>query len=176
MSGTKNKDVGHARGDLKELALRAKTLAQNAHLVAINMQELHVVLHAEPSDTKQVANLALGHETGFKFTPKTDSTPNKLRVEVRFDVGVHGAEEALFTMKVVINADYFLPATMPEEAKADFGAFSETNAMIHVWPYFRELVQSTTWRMGLPPFPMPLFRITDGNPKKERHHRAHPSG
>lgn len=31
-------------------------------------------------------------------------------------------------------------------------------AMMNIWPYWRELVQSFTTRMGLPPFPLPLMR------------------
>lgn len=32
-------------------------------------------------------------------------------------------------------------------------------AMMNVWPYWRELVHSMTIRMGLPPFPVPLYNV-----------------
>lgn len=32
-------------------------------------------------------------------------------------------------------------------------------AMMNVWPYWREFVQSSSVRMGLPPFPVPLFHV-----------------
>ena len=35
--------------------------------------------------------------------------------------------------------------------------FSQRPAMMHVWPYWREFVQSATSRMGLPPLRMPLL-------------------
>jgi preprotein translocase subunit SecB len=35
--------------------------------------------------------------------------------------------------------------------------FLEKVAMLNVWPYWREFVQSMTTRMGLPPFPEPLI-------------------
>jgi len=38
-------------------------------------------------------------------------------------------------------------------------AFSRGNVLFHCWPYLREFVQNTTWRMGLILPPLPLLRI-----------------
>jgi preprotein translocase subunit SecB len=35
--------------------------------------------------------------------------------------------------------------------------FGQRNALYNVWPYWREFVQSTTTRMGLPPLKIPLL-------------------
>ena len=32
-------------------------------------------------------------------------------------------------------------------------------AMMNIWPYWREFVQSSSVRMGLPPLPVPLFHV-----------------
>lgn len=148
---------------VSDLAKRAGVIARNAHLVAINVREMNVNLLCEPNETKQPANLVTSHTVEHFFSPTSGNTPNKLRVRVRFLVLVKSEkkEENLFSLNAVLESDYFLPATMPEEAQQDFEAFSRSNALVHVWPYFRELVQSMTWRMGLPPFPLPLFRVTD---------------
>ena len=37
-------------------------------------------------------------------------------------------------------------------------AFANTDAVYHAWPYWREFVQSSMARMGLPPIMIPLFR------------------
>ncbi len=50
-------------------------------------------------------------------------------------------------------ADGFRPT--PEELKA----FVSANGLFHCWPYWRELVQNTTTRMGLPPVTLPFFRV-----------------
>ncbi len=46
----------------------------------------------------------------------------------------------------------------------DFGdesikAFAFTNGIFNAWPYWREYVQSTAARMGLPPIVIPVFRL-----------------
>ena len=39
--------------------------------------------------------------------------------------------------------------------------FARTVSMLHIWPYWREYVQSTTGRMGLPPLTVPLYKAAD---------------
>ncbi len=43
----------------------------------------------------------------------------------------------------------------------------ERMAMLHIWPYWREFVQTMTSRMGLPPFPVPLVYVDELVKKKE---------
>lgn len=38
-------------------------------------------------------------------------------------------------------------------------AFAEINGVYNVWPYWREFVQSTLGRMGLPAITLPVYRI-----------------
>jgi preprotein translocase subunit SecB len=40
-----------------------------------------------------------------------------------------------------------------------FTSFAEINGVYNAWPYWREFVQSTSSRMGLPPLTVPVFRI-----------------
>lgn len=39
-----------------------------------------------------------------------------------------------------------------------YAAFAEINGMFNLWPYWRELVQNVTLRMGLPPLTLPVRR------------------
>ncbi len=41
----------------------------------------------------------------------------------------------------------------------NFKAFSNTNGIYNAWPYWREFVQNTIARMGLPPLTIPVFRL-----------------
>ncbi len=41
--------------------------------------------------------------------------------------------------------------------------FGRYNLGYHVWPYWREFVQSTCARIGIPPIPVPMFRLPDNN-------------
>jgi hypothetical protein len=38
-------------------------------------------------------------------------------------------------------------------------AFGKVNALYNAWPYWRELVQTTVARMGLPRLVVPVFRV-----------------
>jgi len=44
-------------------------------------------------------------------------------------------------------------------SQEDLDAFNEGNAVFHCWPFFRELVQNLTMRMGLEISPLPLLHL-----------------
>lgn len=56
-----------------------------------------------------------------------------------------------------------LGACISDEAKA---AFSKQNVGYHVWPYWREYVQSSCGRLGLPIVTVPMYRVSKANQKK----------
>ena len=58
-------------------------------------------------------------------------------------------------VRLRFRARYTLPS--PQAPEAFFQIFRETSARLHVWPYFREALNNTLVRMGLPPFPLPLY-------------------
>lgn len=45
--------------------------------------------------------------------------------------------------------------------------FGEANALYHVWPYWREYVQSTMVRLKLPAISIPMFRLPKENWKQK---------
>ncbi len=45
--------------------------------------------------------------------------------------------------------------------------FGKANALYHVWPYWREYVQSTMVRLKLPAVSIPMFRLPKENWKQE---------
>lgn len=64
--------------------------------------------------------------------------------------------------------------------KANIEAFGELNGLYNAWPYWREFVQSTTVRMGLPSLTVPVYRPLGaaGRPEeaRKRSRRANSSG
>lgn len=40
-------------------------------------------------------------------------------------------------------------------------AFANLNGVFNAWPYFREYVQTTTTRMGITPYYLPMYKIED---------------
>jgi preprotein translocase subunit SecB len=51
-------------------------------------------------------------------------------------------------------------ATLEGLGEAHFRAFGEINGVYNAWPYWREFVQSTLVRMGLPSLTIPVYRPT----------------
>lgn len=47
-----------------------------------------------------------------------------------------------------------------------FEQFAKLNGIYNAWPYWREFVQNTIVRMGLPPLSIPVFRIVEPPDKK----------
>jgi hypothetical protein len=46
-----------------------------------------------------------------------------------------------------------------DSLRAAFGEFGQFNVGYHVWPYWREYVQSTCTRVGIPPIPVPMYQL-----------------
>ncbi len=46
-------------------------------------------------------------------------------------------------------------------SEAEVRAFAEINGVFNAWPYWREFVQNTAARMGLPRIVVPVFRFQD---------------
>lgn len=109
-------------------------------------------------------------EVSFQFKSKPLPAPHgMLRIEVSFQmIGVAEAEgdgaagkskaDPAVVVDCAFAADYELApdfAIRPEHVKA----FKDGNAIFNVWPYFREFLQSSLQRMGLPPLTAPFLRL-----------------
>lgn len=151
---------------LTDFARRAASIARNAHLRAINLRRLDVALLFEPTEDSVPASVHSEHGVVHHLRRNEDAA--QLSIHVHFNVTVKSADRELLTLKATFGVDYDLNRGMPESTVADIPAFAATNTMVHVWPYYRELVQSTAWRMGIPPFPLPLFRVFSGETEGEK--------
>ena len=63
-----------------------------------------------------------------------------------------------FYLEATFVLAYFLPSRVGLNQQA-IQAFGERNAVFNAWPFWREFVQSTTVKGGLPPLRVPLFRV-----------------
>lgn len=64
--------------------------------------------------------------------------------------------------RVSIKAEFvirYAMAEVPDLTDQHFRHFGSLNAMVNVYPYFREIVHSSTSKMGLSPLVLPLFKI-----------------
>jgi preprotein translocase subunit SecB len=93
----------------------------------------------------------------------------KQEIGVRVSCAVLGRYEEQEDTKPMleIRADYWLlysVATAEGLGLDNIKAFGDLNGVYNVWPYWREYVQSTVTRMGMPPLPIPVFRPLDLKP------------
>lgn len=99
----------------------------------------------------------------YKAQAKADNEKKRIEVCATFEVnGQYEGEErseptsvpfriqAAFQLIYSVNS----PIALSEEHIAAFGEF---NGIYNAWPYWREYVQSTTVRMGLPPMVVPVY-------------------
>ncbi len=68
-------------------------------------------------------------------------------------------------------AAYRVTSIRPPLTEEEIDEFAQFNVPYTVWPYWRELVQSLTVRMGLPPLTLPLLKPFNRGlqPVKRRH-------
>ena len=95
----------------------------------------------------------------YVFNEKT----NTLDVDISFMVslGKQTTKANGFQIKAIFVARYHLTTTPPPQDMRElfFGSFSKSNALLNVWPYWREFASSCNDRMGLPHWNLPVLRL-----------------
>lgn len=95
----------------------------------------------------------------FTFNEKA----NTLDVEIAFTATLEGRKSKApsFQMKAIYVARYHLTTTPPpvDMHELFFGSFAKSNALLNVWPYWREFASSCNDRMGLPHWNLPVLRL-----------------
>jgi hypothetical protein len=69
-----------------------------------------------------------------------------------------------FHIEATFLARYRFADQAKPASKRELEAFRKSHAVLVVWPYLREFVQTTAARMGFPTEPLPLLRVV---PRKE---------
>ena len=64
----------------------------------------------------------------------------------------------LLSIEVTVELHYRIPRIRDFSAQ-DLSKFANINGVYNAWPYWRELIQNLSLRMGLPPLVLPVFRI-----------------
>ena len=94
-----------------------------------------------------------------------DPDANTLFVLPSFNLDVLHRSESGTDSVLSVSATFVLVYSLDSFegiSQRDLEAFSVTNGVFNAWPYWREFVQSTTSRMGMPgSITMPVYRIGD---------------
>jgi hypothetical protein len=139
---------------------RAGLIAKQVEIEAVTLRDANLSSTVNPLDTP--AELALQQEYRARFERPT-SSPEHLFVYVDFRFSarevVEGVDRAGGALE--LTATYLLlyrfvrPDEQPEDA---LGYFAELNGVYNAWPYWREMVQTVSGRVGLTSIVVPVFR------------------
>ncbi len=113
----------------------------------------------EAASGKHVLNLDCDVETEF------DEKNNMILVFPKFSLtAIKENNEGVSDLSIL--AQFILLYKLKEDTKLtkkNFEAFGKINGVYNAWPYWREFVQNTASRMGLPSLVVPVFRLAKSN-------------
>lgn len=110
----------------------------------------------------------MSHEaTGMR-----DFETNEIHVLLRFSFQAAAEKTQPAERIAEISATLSLRYALPEEELKRFSpeevqVFAESNGVYNAWPYWRELLQSASARLGLPAVIAPVFRLVNSQGRSE---------
>ncbi len=154
--------------DLTRLAIAVSDIVQ---IEQIGLIEFSAMRQPEI----EVSAVAIKHAAP-EVAAQFDSQTKRIKVKAKF--GVEGSDSAGYEPRTIlrIHASFLaIYALEPSDSGAitpeQTDAFGKVNGLFNIWPYWRELVQSITTRMALPPLTLPVLHVTEialrGDAKKE---------
>jgi hypothetical protein len=152
--------------DFEEAKTRLAPKEYRQHLEAVDLSALlldAVSASAARPDVLDTGRMSFTVQTEFPRI-ENEETPNpELIVDCVAQV-LAGRRQAFR-----IKATYRLQFTAPSDLPVDFfSIYARVSANMQVWPFLRELIFSTTCRMGLPPFVLPLRIEPDTRRARQR--------
>lgn len=134
---------------------RAAIVSRKVRFESVNLRRAQVETDLPPSQ----ATLGMAYRHGYKAAYQTlEDEPDLVLVDAtfRFDGGDEDHPAA-----VVLDATFRLTYELPDAASFPADAlehFAELNGIYNAWPYWRELVQTVTGRVGIDSVLLPVFR------------------
>lgn len=95
-------------------------------------------------------------------TAQVPREPKSIVAVVVFKMSATRPETAEPAPVVEVSATYVLTYSLGSTdglTKDHYSKFAQHNATYNAWPFWREFLQNTLVRMGLPPLTLPVFRI-----------------
>jgi preprotein translocase subunit SecB len=146
----KKREVEHAE------ALQARLLLQD-----ISLYESEAAGAGPPVEAVEPVRLSAEIDSEVHHN---DSSGMNLAVTLR----VACDEELTFHVEATFLVRYRFADKAKPASKVELEAFRKGHAVLAVWPYLREFVQTITARMGFPTEPLPLLRLVSFEEGKTR--------
>lgn len=149
----------------KQTTVASRKTVRSKMALAVGVSERVELLHVFMTDSQARRNGFRGSLPGriemrIDVQTEADKKQGTIRVRPHFtlDTRYEDEDEEVLHIEATFQLDYRLPS-FAGLRKVNVEAFGELNGVFNVWPYWREFVQSTTVRMGLPPLTIPVHRL-----------------
>lgn len=110
-----------------------------------------MVLRPNPPSSDQATffrvEMTLGYRWG-QFVPNSDASSEASAESLEEKFNEAGQIESVFIAEYEVDGDVH---------QDGFEAYASMNSGVHIWPYWRELVSSTTQRLNLPKMTLPVL-------------------
>jgi len=148
---------------MKETAAKKtpKKMSSEKYSELLKCVDLHdIYLRSSKVDVNKVAfrdKAELQYKEDAKLIELQDTFA---RIEVNYLLKAKSKRRNVFEISVRFCVDFETKRDIPTEF---FDIYNETSLPLQTFPYFREFVQSTVARMGLPPLIIPLRKFLVAN-------------
>lgn len=137
-----------------EIAQKAKPVSDRVQILEIRLLESRAEQRRFDEDLPRRMTQTIGIETHLDGSVLS-VFPHFLLVVKRHE---GSPEELLVRIEARFALTYAL-SSQQDLSEENYDAFGQRNAVYNAWPYWREFVQSTTVRMGLPALTLPVYRV-----------------
>jgi hypothetical protein len=121
-----------------------------------------ILVAAGLSRTRWREGVSLNVDVQRRARATMDRAGGVLRVQADLTFVAREPGAAQEPNPIEVRATYELMYAISEQSdltQEHFDAFAEMNGVFNAWPYFREFLNSSLVRMGLPPFTLPVLRV-----------------
>lgn len=150
---------------------RLREIIASVQLLDVRLREVAAV--GSPPKGKMMMSVVVGHSARV-----TDKTAQGFDVAAEIAVRAVAAEgrrksagsrrtPTMLSIRATFDLRYQL-SKIAECSRQDLTQFANVNGVYNAWPYWRELIQSVSVRMGLPPLTLPVFRIPQPGRQTDR--------
>lgn len=125
-----------------------------AQIQAIRLAQANVSVGLPVGAPPEPLNVVLAHSA--------EGRQSEQNLTILLAFNLVGKKARSHQSSLEISCKFEIVYQLPEGLKAgdeEIQAFADTNGMLNSWPYWREYVQSSVIRMGLPPLTLPLYRV-----------------
>jgi len=138
----------------------ARQVARQVQIEGVVLRKAEVEAFFEPNELPAELALSHGFRSAFQIHRSEDAQNLSVIVDFKFEAREVSEGES-GEIVADLSATFHLLYSLPIEFEPEDGCleqFATVNGVYNAWPYWRELVQTSTGRIGLPGVVLPVYR------------------